>query len=173
MRQYLGLVFDDWVSGLATVFTPTYLDTVLGQFEQLAVQAIVTRAGGSSPRLNVALQHSSNGRQWMDRSDLPAIDSANLTAGSVNVLVGIEAGGPGLAYARWLLRLEGTNPRAYVRLWMTGRGKGSLATERAARFPLTTPAVGRASALGAATRHYAVGAPGPRFERARRIDSER
>ena len=129
MRVYVGKVFDDYVSGILPVYTPSYLDVPMGQYEQFAIQLVVDRVGGISPRINVLLQHSSDGRLWADKSDTPAIASANLTAGVTNAIVGSEASeAPSLAYARWLLRLEGTNPRGYVKLWVTGRGRsGRLA----------------------------------------------
>lgn len=144
MRQYVGLVFDDWVSGLGTVFSPSFLDTQLGEFEQLAIQVIATRVGGSSPRLNAMLQHSSNGRHWFDKSATPAIESANLTAAQTNVLVGADTSGvPTLAYARWMIRLEGTAPRAYVKLWVTARGKRPADAAEQASEPRSSPPVWR------------------------------
>lgn len=122
MRTFVDVVFDDWIVGLTPVHSPSYFDTVLPRVSLLGFQAIVDNVGGIAPRITVLLQHSGDARNWADKGSVPPISSATITGGVTTALFGADDGSePALQYVRVLIRLEGTNPRAHVRLWVCGR----------------------------------------------------
>lgn len=141
MRTFVDVVFDDWIVGLTPVYSPSYFDTVLPRVSVLGLQAVVDSVGGIAPRITVLFQHSGDARNWLDKGSVPPISSATLDGGITTTLFGADGGSePALPYVRVLIRLEGTNPRAHVRLWVCGRrsrGNGDVLLS-----PASVPATG-------------------------------
>ncbi len=121
-RRSSTLVFDEFVVGAVTVYTSPAHNDLLGRTERLAIQAVVDQVTGTSPTLLVRQEHSSDQRNWSDKSGTAEIPATAITAGSTNVLTGYEVGtNPSHGYVRLEITLGGTTPQAHVKLWVTGR----------------------------------------------------
>ena len=112
MRSFHILAFDDHLYGTATsYYTSSPLNEQLGQSDGLALTAILTDVGGTSPTLNCQLEHSCNQRHWL------AVGTAEIAGAIANetTLLGVReyfgAVSPMLSYVR-------------VKIWLTGGGGG-------------------------------------------------
>lgn len=141
MRQFQQLCFDDYVAGTSSVYSAAVLDTLLGRFDRLAVHVVADKVGGTSPRITVMLEHSADSRRWLEKNDIPIVSSVPLTAGTTNSTAGgDESSVASLRYVRLRINLEGTTPRARVRIFVCGRGKPvsemRVLGESATEFPI-------------------------------------
>jgi hypothetical protein len=95
---------------------------VLGMFDQVAFIVTSEQLSGNDAALGVKLQHSADGRNWLDKpgsTNVPG--NRGLDPGSQNVVVGFDDGIiPSLRMVRFALTLSGTGPlNVAVRLDVT------------------------------------------------------
>lgn len=132
MRRFVAQVFEAQVAGVASYYTKSIFDDALGAFDVLAVQAVVDRVTGISPRITVNLQVSGDGIHYGTKTEQPLISSEDIFPGTTNLLFGADTTSselPSLAYARLEIHLEGTSPRARVRIWICCRGGAPVSIE--------------------------------------------
>ena len=137
MRQAQWLVFDEYVAGGVLATTNQDLNSKLGQYDQLALQAVVDNVSSPLPTaFKVSIQHSSDGRVWMAKSahtlygvgpGSPEIGNTvgiNLVAGQTSYF-GMDQGTiPTLAFVQLTVSLTGAGTGAHVRLYVTARDWG-------------------------------------------------
>jgi hypothetical protein len=130
MRAANVLVFDEYLQASTGSPTPVYTDQALndrlGSFDMLALMAVVDDVSGSG-NINIYVQHSADGRNWVSKvvsggTDVPQITVSSLSAGQ-NSYPGYDDGSmPSLAFVR--LRTDfstSTSAAAHVRVYVTGR----------------------------------------------------
>lgn len=141
MRTFTRLVFDDHVPGTTAVFTSDAFSDLLGAADQLAIQVVATNISGTSPSLILRVQTSHDGRLWSYKSATPEIDSRGITPGGTTTEVGTDSGAtPSLARVRLQIALGGTNPAAYLRVWVSGRASRKSMTFAASPRPTVAAA---------------------------------
>ena len=126
MRVFHELVVDDYIEGNSGVsgfrLSKFVWTSVLGHFDALRLIVVADRVSGGSPSLSISLFDSPDA----ERSATLAQDlGSTLVAGQTNVwsaAVSLSQGLPA-SYASWFIYwLNGTgNPKAHVRIWVTGR----------------------------------------------------
>ncbi len=122
MRSSVDLVFDEFVSGTNPVYSSRLLDAVLGAYDRVSLQVVADQVGGVSPRITVTMETSLDGETFEAKSLRPEISAENLVAGRTNVFYGTDdASETALPYGRIEVRLEGTAPRARLKVWACGR----------------------------------------------------
>lgn len=123
MRTFNETVFDDFVYGTTSVYSPAQFAEVLGKSDQLSIQAVVERASLRTT-LTVAIEHSQDGINWAAKNTSPEIDAQALGSGTTT-LGGADAGTyPSNGLIRLRVSLgSAASPSAYVRVYVTGRDK--------------------------------------------------
>jgi hypothetical protein len=117
-------VFSDSVVGTTTVYSNTDYNPQLASVDQLAVQICSDQVSGSTPTITAVLQHSADGRNWMDKTTLAS--AVSLNPAMTNVAIASDAGTtPTLGLARISITLGGTTPVAHVKVHVTGRDAAS------------------------------------------------
>lgn len=118
--RFTGKVLSRVVNNAANVYYSDFrFNSLLGAGEKFFVEAKVSGVTGTAPTLSVRLETSTDNSSWVIRST-PIVPSA-IQSGTV--LWGLELGTnmPGGDYARFGVQLGGTNPNAYVELWVVAR----------------------------------------------------
>ena len=124
MRRFMITVFSDTVVGTTTVYSNTDYNQQLASVDQLAVQVCSDQVSGTTPTLTAVLQHSADGRNWVDKTTL--VSGASLGTTTTNVSFGSDAGTtPMLGLGRISITLAGTSPIAHVKVHVTGRDAAS------------------------------------------------
>ena len=120
MSAFSGQVFDDTISGTSgTWYTASKFNEGLGSGDMLAVVASITDVGGSSPALTVKVEHSADGRDWIE-ADTSILTGAIPSTGGV--YHGTTPYWPTLlAFIRLKLTLTGTSPKCRVKLSAVSR----------------------------------------------------
>ncbi len=123
MRKLHQQVFDDFVVSGTTVYTRADLNDILGQVDQLALQAIVdqvTTAGTAT----VQIQMSSDQINWSNKNGTAEINAGTISTNTTNKLTGSDAGAtPSLGYVRLAISIA-TSAQAHFKIWATGRNQG-------------------------------------------------
>jgi hypothetical protein len=122
MRQRTHVVFDDYVSNAAGIaITDARYNTVLGEHDQIALHAV----GDNAPVLttvNVFVQHSSEGRQWLYRQN-------NSTSSGTPEIVIVLNGTTDVQHKMWSDACLGTNTAgpllSFVRLVLSASAAGA------------------------------------------------
>jgi hypothetical protein len=121
MRAFHVLAYESILEGTTTTFSDPRLNDVLGSAEQLRLFAVTTDVGGSSPTLTVRIEEGDDER-WSNKAGTAEINAAALSTTAVTIARGSDTGGtPTAGKARLSIVLGGTTPRAFLRLWVTGR----------------------------------------------------
>jgi hypothetical protein len=141
MRHANWLVFDDYVQPAGSVvFTSQDLNSKLGTYDQLAIQAVVDNVAGGGAGFKVQIFHSSDGRNWLAKNatgvplvagpaELGGSSGFTLSTSGVNNFHGFDPvpGGtgviPGLALVQLGISL-GVSTGAHVRIHVTARDWG-------------------------------------------------
>jgi len=113
-------VFATTIIDSSNYYSPPEFDRLIGTAEKYCVQVMTTGVSGASLTMDVTLQTSENGTLWNPRSS--PIKTVAVSEGAV--LFGYDLGtapGSGGRSTRVQVVLLGTNPKAYVRVWLTGR----------------------------------------------------
>lgn len=133
MRQAQWLVFDEYVAAGVTATTNQDLNSKLGTYDQLALQAVVDNVTSSPSDFKVTIMHSADGRVWMPKSApggtgkaVPEIGGlSGVTPGAgQSTYFGSDPGTvPTLASVQLTISLAGTGG-AHVRVYATARDSG-------------------------------------------------
>lgn len=121
MRTSLMQVFDDFVPGTNPVYTSEEWNDALGQPNKLAIQAVADQVTGTAS-LTVAIEHSCDQRNWLQKPGTAPINSESIPAAATTPVFGSDAGTvQNLGYVRLKISLTGTTPAAHVRIHVCGR----------------------------------------------------
>jgi hypothetical protein len=126
MRLFNVEAFKGSVSGLNTpVYTSAEFSSVLAEAEKYFLQAIVTQASGTAPKIQITLETSCDGNNWVTKST--PIAATSLTANTVNVVTGYETGSqPAGMFVRAAITLtNNADNNCNVRLFICGRAEQS------------------------------------------------
>jgi len=120
MRRFNALVFDDIVTSEPATTSSTY-DAALGQFDNVSLHVVIDTASASGT-LQIFVQHSCNGEDWVSKFGGAALLTATVTAGATTTkTAGEPVGGElSMAFVRLGMRLN-TTGLARVRLYATAR----------------------------------------------------
>lgn len=121
MRAANILVFDEHILASSITTINQSWNERLGGFDQLAIMAVIDDVTGGSTGFKVQIEHSADGRLWINKSATAEIAPAgNLQTGQ-NALFGYDGGTiPNLGFVR--LRIEqGLTTSSHVRVYVTGR----------------------------------------------------
>jgi hypothetical protein len=119
---FSGKVFDDMLYGAGPHYTDASLNGRLGACDKLAIQCLADITSGTTPTIAVAIEHSSDGRNWKQKNGAAEIPAVTLAPGVTNSFTGGDAGtSPSLGYVRLAITLGGTGPAGHVELSVCGR----------------------------------------------------
>ncbi len=122
MQTFHYLVFDDAIEVTTSVYTDPKFNEELASADKLLIMAVVTQVTGTSPTILVQLEHSSDNRNFINKSGAAEIPATSIATTPPVVLAGNEPGTVPLSgYARLRIVLGGTTPKARVKIWVTGR----------------------------------------------------
>jgi len=136
MRKSVKLVLDEHLRGPGPFYTSASLNDLLGQYDQLAIQALIDQADVAGS-ITVRIQHGADGRHFVDKNAKAEISgtgngpgTGTLTPGKTNVCTGSDPGlSPSLGYVRLEIRLVGTT-RAHVKIHVTMRDQSDVQPEK-------------------------------------------
>lgn len=117
MNAYTRIVFDDWVYGTTSVYTPSGLNEFLSRCNAMTVQAIVDQASASST-LTLTKETASDERGFVTATTF--LTNQALAASTTNVFAA-SGNDRAAASARLNVTLGGPSPVAHVRLIVTLR----------------------------------------------------
>lgn len=131
MRHAQWLVFDEYLvaSSTAVATTNQDLNSKLGMYDQLAIQAVVDNVTPTPTAFKVQILHSADGRVWMPKNGTAVLPGGTGEVTGVpvpgqNTYFGFDPGTtPTLAFVQLSLSLTGTGG-AHVRLYVTARDWG-------------------------------------------------
>lgn len=129
MRLFHELMFDRYLdggTGFAGYTAPLHWLPIMGVVDTLRFVLIADHVAGSDLQLQViALQRPEMTELW-DPAFNP-IFSAGLTAGQTAILTAsvtqADLDSPATYHRDLLVALNGTDPKARIRIWVTGRGR--------------------------------------------------
>ena len=128
MRNFHRLAFDAYVSGTAPAYSDPNLHTLFGNVDQLAIGGYTSQVSGTSPKIEVQVEHSIDNTRWQNRNTTAEIPNTTTLSTTAETVVagndGDPTARPTLAFARLRITLSGTTPAGQIRLWVTGRDKG-------------------------------------------------
>ncbi|HVY46095.1 MAG TPA: hypothetical protein VHB21_09460 [Minicystis sp.] len=132
MRHRTFVVFDDYAN-TGGIETDTRHNATLGEYDQLALHVVGDNASVANVTVNVYVAHSSDGRQWLYRSNnqasLPGTADVSITLNSTtdvehkmwsDACLGSMASGPLLSFVR--LHVVTVGGGAHVKIHATQRG---------------------------------------------------
>jgi hypothetical protein len=94
------------------------------QTDELAIQIIADQVTGTTPSMELQIEHSGDGRNWSNKAAAAELTFGNgsLGVGVTNKLGALDAGTiPALGLVRIRLTLGGTSPAAHIKLNICGR----------------------------------------------------
>lgn len=120
MRRFHILAFDELIPvSLQWFYTRSRIAPFLAKVDQLIIHAVTSEVNVDLGTLDVAVQHSSDGRNWIDKG---VTTSALLLTGVENNHVVAETGtAPSLDLVRLAFRLNPPTTTGHVRVHVTGR----------------------------------------------------
>ncbi len=125
MRKQSIEVFSDFVYATSadTVWTDQKFNDVLARFDQTSIIAVADSVTGTNPALNVQIEMSGDGRNWVKKNGTAEINAQPLTAGATTTVAGNDAGTtPSGGLVRLTVWLGGTaSPSAHVRIYVCNR----------------------------------------------------
>ena len=125
MKKPNILVFDDFVYGVNSnnaVFTDAKFNDLLGKLDQTAIFAVADSTAGSAPALNVQLQQSPDGRNWVNKNTLPEIANQSIPTTVTTPLYGYDSGSaPSGAFGRLAVWLGASSTAAHVKIFVCDR----------------------------------------------------
>lgn len=146
MRYLNTRVFDEFVpaaTSSAPVYTKDDIARSLGTYNSLAIHVVTDNVNGATGTVNVQVQHSSDGRAWINKSSYatgaggggsPEL-SKPIGAGQTSVY-GYEDGSmPSLEFVRLKLYFTGVITAGHVRIHVTARDRSGRPRRSAGRKP--------------------------------------
>jgi hypothetical protein len=78
MRQQVLTCFDEFIpAGASPVYTSAQFNSALGANDQLSIHAVLDNITlGTTPLFNLFIEHSADGRNWIQRNDQSASPTA-------------------------------------------------------------------------------------------------
>ncbi|HKY37237.1 MAG TPA: hypothetical protein VJN18_14940 [Polyangiaceae bacterium] len=124
MRRFHVLLHDDRIEGTSPLYSDPSHNALLGSVEALCIYSAAENASGTTPTLTVQVEESGNQVYWRNKAGTAEINSVTLSTAARTVAVGRDNGSvPSLGFLRLRVQLGGANPKARVRIWVTGRGE--------------------------------------------------
>lgn len=124
MRKQSNEVFNEYVSGAGPFYTSQKHNDMLGKDDQLSIQAVVDDVDIAGT-VTVQIQHSADGRNFVNKATAAEINAATLQTNKANTATGQDNGAsPSLAFVRLAVSLA-TTTRAHVKLHVTTRDQGA------------------------------------------------
>jgi hypothetical protein len=133
---------------------------LLGAVDVLHVSGYAVQVTGTSPTLTIAVEVSNDRIFWWPQNLVaPVINGVTLSVGSETLFQGVDPNPAAtrFAYARLNIALGGTNARASVRIWATGRDQSRRSVGLSPAATGARAAMGSAKAIpkhGSATGMY-------------------
>lgn len=122
MRTYSELVFDGAVEGTSPVYTLPRWNRLLAMTRLIELGVVATDVSGTTPLLFVRSQASPDEQNWYDKGPIE-IDAWTLSTTEVTLAVGSSVlDVPTQGFVRLQIYLNGTNPKARLKIYVTGRG---------------------------------------------------
>ena len=119
------LVFDEQIAGTGPFYTSQELGERLGRYDQLSFQAVVDQVSVGGSTLWVQLQHSADGRSFVNKNNSPELTTNPLSAGATNVAGGGDpSSAPTLGYVRLAISLS-ASISVHVKIYVTMRDQSS------------------------------------------------
>lgn len=132
MRHRTFVCFDDYVN-INGIETDARHNSTLAEYDYLGLHAVADNASGAGVTVNIYVQHSSEGRQWLYRSSntatMPGSADLSLTLTSTtdsvhkmwsDACLSTNTGGPLLSFVR--LHIQTSGGAAHVKVHATQRG---------------------------------------------------
>jgi hypothetical protein len=123
---YEGFVLADGTGVGLVVFSDPRLMELIGAVDVAHVSGYSAQVTGTSPQLTIWIDYS-NDRSYFAQPDAPnpIINNLALSTSSETLFQGVypDPTDPRNAYARLAIRVTGTNARAFLRIWVTGRDR--------------------------------------------------
>ncbi len=111
-----------YVTTPAAVYTDAKFNDFLGNLDQTAIFAVADAVAGTSPTLNVQLQMSADGRNWVNKNPTAEISAKTISTTAPTALYGYDAGtSPSAAQGRLAIWLGGTTPSARIKIFVCDR----------------------------------------------------
>ena len=150
MLVFHELVYEGYVivgTAGVTVFTPAEFMPLLGAVDAVHVSGYASQVTGTSPVLRIYIETSNDRIHWIATDGLaPVINDVPLSTSAETFFQGVHSN-PALArlsYAKLKIELFGTNPRGFLRIWVTGRDR----SRRSAKLKSSKAMGGMLSAPG-------------------------
>jgi len=126
VRLFNFLLFDEVMEGTPPYYSAPRFNDLLGAVDQLAFLLIADQVSGTSPSYDFYLEESADNVSWTQKNGFAAgtIEdlAMSLTAGTASSVTFRDAGTkPSLAFVRIKISLGGSDNRARLRIWVTGR----------------------------------------------------
>lgn len=141
MRDLRILAFDDVITGTAaTWYTSADHNGPLGFADALEIHAVTTNVSGTSPALTCQVEHSANGRHWLNAQASAEIGAVAISNDASFLGVVPLLNPPLLTFVRIRISLSGTSPQCRLKLHVTGRvsrsaGAGQMPSGLAGGMP--------------------------------------
>jgi hypothetical protein len=122
------IVFDEVIHGTAATYTAYQLADEIGTPDRLAIEAVADTVTGTSPTLTVAIEHSGDGRSWVQKNGAAEINAVSLSLTQTTPAMGGDTGAtPSSAFVRLRIQLGGTGTvMAHVRITLATRDRRGL-----------------------------------------------
>lgn len=133
MRIFHELAFEGYISSTSNYYSAQKLMELMGSVDITHVGGYATQVTGTSVVLYVYPLFSADGHiWWAGGAGTGIINGVSLSTSQETLFQGNEpyfaaSNGQRLRFMRLWIYLTGTNPAAYVRLWVTGRDQSRRA----------------------------------------------
>jgi len=84
MRQQSFTLFDEYLPASATTYTSTDFNTRLGAFDEIVLHTVADNMS-TTGRLDIFVEHSGDGRNWMQRNSMALGSGAISTTGDISL----------------------------------------------------------------------------------------
>jgi len=127
MLAYNKLVFDNTISGtVGTWYSPCLYDDLLGSADAIHLMVHPMSVSGTSPTVTCRLEHSADGRKWIQVSGTAEINAQALVNDTAigSTTPSLQTITPYLQFVRVKVTLGGTSPVAGLKIYAAGRVSG-------------------------------------------------
>jgi hypothetical protein len=126
MRKQNTLVFDDFVyaNAIDVIWTDAKFNDLLARFDQTSLFAVVDSVVGAASTLNVQIEHSGDGRNWLKKNAAGAeINAVVVGVGATTSAAGNDPGTvPTAAFVRLTVWIGGgAGNSAHVKIYVCNR----------------------------------------------------
>ena len=119
------LIFDELVPSQTAVVSRVEHHQLLARYDQVALHVQVTNTTGSAGSISVFIEHSADGKSFVQKNATKEINAASLVVPGGGGAVGGDGGAlPTLEFARLNVKLDSGITSGLVRIWATFRDAG-------------------------------------------------